>query len=413
MDRLDKEILKKDNTKLPDSFNKRVDEVLENLDKGEIKQSNHKKIFRNIAIAAGIVICVGIGGINAVALEKGMTVKEVINRMLGFNKDEEKYKIEVLNVIENKDVKVTVKEAIYDGYTVKFTYKIESEKEDIKGLKENLEFECRRLDSKSSNGHQENRSQVINNTTIEGVYSWRLKLLEYEKGEELVPLENLDLEFKVWDEKREFKFKMNVKDIKTKNETKTYNVNRKIENGIIENIVVTPMNIRIYGQGNEELINNLPMYILEDNTGIKDVWNVGGGTSNGENSDMQYEYRNNFKDLSKIKLYKMGENIEKKGSIKIDGNGEIKHSKLDEEMDFEILKIEDKDDTSVIYYKAKNPLLIRFEIGDEYGAFDQSLIEENIATATFKKIEKNKKYRLKYHRNIFIEDEVLEFDLSK
>ncbi|WP_297633153.1 DUF4179 domain-containing protein [uncultured Clostridium sp.] len=413
MDKLDKEILKKDNTKLPNSFNKRVDEVLENLEKDEPKQSKYKKIFRNIAIAAGITICVGIGGINAVAVEKGITVKEVINRMLGFNKDEEKYKIEVLNVIENKNVKVTVKEAIYDGYTVKFTYKIESEKEDIKKLKENLEFECRRLDSKSSNGHQENRSQVIDDTTIEGVYSWKLKLLEYENSEELVPLENLDLEFKVWDEKREFKFKMNVKDIKTKNETKTYNVNRKIENGIIENIVVTPMNIRVYGQGDEKLLNNLPMYILEDNTGIKDVWHVGGGTSDGKNADMQYEYKNNFKDLSKIKLYKMGENIERKGTIKIDGSGEVKHSKLDKEEEFEILRIEDKDDISIIYYKAKNPLLISFEIGDEYGAFDQSLIEKNIATATFKKIKRDKKYKLKYYRNTVIENEYLEFKLDK
>lgn len=413
MDKLDKEILKKDNTKLPDSFNKRIDNVLENLDKDEYKQIKHKKIFRNIAIAAGITICVGIGGVNAVAVEKGMTVREVINRMLGFNKDEEKYKIEVLNTVEDKEVKVTVNDAIYDGYTVKLTYKIESEKEDIKALKENLEFECKRADNKSSNGHQENRNQIVNDTTIEGVYSWNLKLLEYENSEELVPLENLNLEFKVWDEKREFKFEINVKDIKTKDETKIYNVNRKIENGIIENIIVTPMNIRLYGQGNKEFFDNLPVYILEDNTGIKDRFKSGGGSSNDKESTMEYEFKNNFKDLSKIKLYKMGENVEEKGTIKIDKNGEVKHSKLDKEMGFEILKIEDKDDTSIIYYKAKNPLLISFEIGDEYGAFDQSLVEENIGTATFKKIERDKKYKLKYHRNTFIEDEYLEFKLDK
>lgn len=413
MDKLDKEILKKDNTKLPDSFNKRIDSVLENLDKDEYKQIKHKKIFRNIAIAAGITICVGIGGVNAVAVEKGMTVREVINRMLGFNKDEEKYKIEVLNTVEDKEVKVTVNDAIYDGYTVKLTYKIESEKEDIKALKENLEFECKRADNKSSNGHQENRNQIVNDTTIEGVYSWNLKLLEYENSEELVPLENLNLEFKVWDEKREFKFEINVKDIKTKDETKIYNVNRKIENGIIENIIVTPMNIRLYGQGNKEFFDNLPVYILEDNTGIKDRFKSGGGSSNDKESTMEYEFKNNFKDLSKIKLYKMGENVEEKGTIKIDKSGEVKHSKLDKEMGFEILKIEDKDDTSIIYYKAKNPLLISFEIGDEYGAFDQSLVEENIGTATFKKIERDKKYKLKYHRNTFIEDEYLEFKLDK
>ena len=377
---------------IPDNINEKIDQTLNKL--GKEKKKN--KVLKRGLIAAAAVLIVCGTGITTIAVEKGVSVKDIIYEILGFSKEYSDYAVELNETKERDGIKITIKNVVTDGYRMSISYEVESDKYDIQEVKEKLYTEVSKVNGKEVFGVGGGIHYKIENDKLIGVYdlilseafSGKVKFDENNviKNEVVGRVDDGEIEFifninKNDNDKNRIKWKFKIP-ITTENMIKNINaypVDIGISGGSIKEIVVTPLKVYVRGLINENLtqdeIARIPTdYIIKDNSGIA-LRPVTSGVSNSKN--LYIEYDNKFKDLSSISIVDWNltdidaEDTVEKTYLEINENG-FKQSGGKE---VKILDVKNKDGKTYIKYKCKYPNIMDFGIDYETLKHFESITE--------------------------------------
>lgn len=393
-DKFDKKLKSKaKNTykEIPDNINEKIDQTLNKL--GKEKKKN-KVLKRGLIAAAAFFIVCGTG-ITTIAIEKGVSVKDIIYEVFGFSKEYSDYAVGLNETKERYGIKITIKNVVTDGYRMSVSYEVESDKYDIHEIKEKLYTEVSKVNGKEVFGVGGGIHYKVEDNKLIGVYDLILSeaflgKVKFDKNiiknEVVGRVDDGEIEFifninKNNNDKKQIKWKFKIP-ITTENMIKNINVypvDIEIPGGSIKEIVVTPLKVYVRGLINENLtqdeIAKISMdYIIKDNSGIA----LRPVTSGGGNSKNLYiEYDNKFKDLSSITIIDWNftdidaEDTVEKTYLEINKNG-FKQSGGKE---VKILDVKNKDGKTYIKYKCKYPDIMYFGIDYETHKHFESITE--------------------------------------
>ncbi|OPX49762.1 DUF4179 domain-containing protein [Clostridium thermobutyricum] len=377
---------------IPDNINEKIDQTLNKL--GKEKKKN--KVLKRGLIAAAVVLIVCGTGITTIAVEKGVSVKDIIYEILGFSKEYSDYAVELNETKERDGIKITIKNVVTDGYRMSISYEVESDKYDIQEVKEKLYTEVNKINGEEVTGVTGGIHYKVEDDKLIGVYDILLSeaFLGEMKFDEnnvienkiLGRLDNGEIEFifnmiKSDRENDRIKWKFKIP-ITTENMMKNINVypvDIGISGGSIKEIVITPLKVYVRGLVNETLtqdeIEKISMdYIIKDDSGI----GLRSVTSSIDinRKNFYIEYDNKFKDLSNItilenKYLENDEDIDEKTYLEINENG-FKQSGGKE---VKILDVKNKDGKTYIKYKCKYPNIMDFGIDYETHKHFESITE--------------------------------------
>lgn len=377
---------------IPDNINEKIDQTLNKL--GKEKKKN--KVLKRGLIAAAAVLIVCGTGITTIAVEKGVSVKDIIYEILGFSKEYSDYAVELNETKERDGIKITIKNVVTDGYRMSISYEVESDKYDIQEVKEKLYTEVSKVNGKEVFGVGGGIHYKVEDNKLIGVYDLVLSeaFLGKVKFDENNVIKN-EVVGRVDDGEIEFIFNINKNDndknrikwkfkipITTENMVKNINaypVDIGISGGSIKEIVITPLKVYVRGLVNENLtqdeIEKISMdYIIKDNSdiGLRSVTS----SIDINRKNFYIEYDNKFKDLSSVTILEnkyLGndEDINEKTYLEINENG-FKQSGGKE---VKILDVKNKDGKTYIKYKCKYPNIMDFGIDYETHKNFESITE--------------------------------------
>ncbi|MCM0649044.1 DUF4179 domain-containing protein [Clostridium swellfunianum] len=392
-----KNIAKNFDTEVPKMISNRVDETLAFLEpKGHklIDTTTKKRI-------AAALICLAVIGFGAPSYAKNIQSLQGVLKYFNIGSGYEKIITDYGISKESNGVKVTIDNAIYDGYELLVSYTIESEKpfkdnillnpkaliseKGVKGIlkgKSNLFFnnwygEFKDKDRKiysgamsfsiSANSVQPNGKPVDNNkiaiSKIPNKYELDLSL------DKLGALEG------------KWNFNLTVESEKAKGNVKEYAINKDLSslfpNTKLESIVITPIRIYLQGTGsNQNLFFN---YIVLDDQG-KPLKGEGGSTIEDKGltryTQSVNNYEKSFKWLTLIPYnYYQGEN-KFEAPLNLEGKTRIP---IGSNKFLTIAKVEEKEGKTYVYYDAEAPVnvfpfYLRDEDGKEYMKHENSII---------------------------------------
>lgn len=369
--------------KVPNNINKKIDQTLSNL--GKEKKKN--KVLKSGLIAAAAFLIVCATGITTMAIEKGVSVKDVIYEVLGFSKEYSDYSVGLNETKEHYGIKITIKNVVTDGYRMSVSYEVESDKYDIHEVKDKLYTDVSKINGKEVFGIGGGIHYKVEDDKLIGVYDLLLSeafigKMKFDENniienEVMGRLDNGEIEFifninKNDNDKNKIKWKFKIP-ITTENmieNINVYPVDIEIPCGKIKEIAVTPLKVYVRGMRNRNLskdqLETMPMdYLIKDNSGVtlRSVTYSGGSNLN----NFYIEYDNKFKDLSSVKILEWdytdveAEDTTEKTFLEITEKG-FKQSGGKE---VEILDVKNKDGKTYIKYKCKNPVLMYFGIDYE------------------------------------------------
>ncbi|WP_317311506.1 DUF4179 domain-containing protein [Clostridium thermobutyricum] len=391
-DKFDKKLKSKaKNTykEIPDNINEKIDQTLNKL--GKEKKKN-KVLKRGLIAAAAFFIVCGTG-ITTIAIEKGVSVKDIIYEVFGFSKEYSDYAVGLNETKERYGIKITIKNVVTDGYRMSVSYEVESDRYDIHEIKDKLYTEVSKVNGKEVFGVGGGMHYKVEDNKLIGVYDLVLSeaflgkvKFDKIKNEVVDRVDDGEIEFifninKNNNDKKQIKWKFKIP-ITTENMMKNINVypvDIEIPGGSIKEIVVTPLKVYIRGVVNENLTQDeiariSTDYIIKDNSGIA-LRSVTSGVSNSKN--LYIEYDNKFKDLSSITIIDWNftdidaEDTVEKTYLEINKNG-FKQSGGKE---VKILDIKNKDGKTYIKYKCKYPDIMYFGIDYETHKHFESITE--------------------------------------
>lgn len=393
-DKFDKKLKSKaKNTykEIPDNINEKIDQTLNKL--GKEKKKN-KVLKRGLIAAAAFFIVCGTG-ITTIAIEKGVSVKDIIYEVFGFSKEYSDYAVGLNETKERYGIKITIKNVVTDGYRMSVSYEVESDKYDIYEIKDKLYTEVSKVNGKEVFGVGGGIHYKVEDDKLIGVYDLVLSeaflgKVKFDKNiiknEVVGRVDDGEIEFifninKNNNDKKRIKWKFKIP-ITTENMMKNINVypvDIEIPGVSIKEIVVTPLKVYIRGLVNENLTQDeiariSTDYIIKDNSGIA-LRSVTSGVSNSKN--LYIEYDNKFKDLSSITIIDWNftdidaEDTVEKTYLEINKNG-FKQSGGKE---VKILDVKNKDGKTYIKYKCKYPDIMYFGIDYETHKHFESITE--------------------------------------
>lgn len=393
-DKFDKKLKSKaKNTykEIPDNINEKIDQTLNKL--GKEKKKN-KVLKRGLIAAAAFFIVCGTG-ITTIAIEKGVSVKDIIYEVFGFSKEYSDYAVGLNETKERYGIKITIKNVVTDGYRMSVSYEVESDRYDIHEIKDKLYTEVSKVNGKEVFGVGGGIHYKVEDNKLIGVYDLVLSeaflgKVKFDKNiiknEVVGRVDDGEIEFifninKNNNDKKQIKWKFKIP-ITTENMMKNINVypvDIEIPGGSIKEIVVTPLKVYIRGVVNENLTQDeiariSTDYIIKDNSGIA-LRSVTSGVSNSKN--LYIEYDNKFKDLSSITIIDWNftdidaEDTVEKTYLEINKNG-FKQSGGKE---VKILDVKNKDGKTYIKYKCKYPDIMYFGIDYETHKHFESITE--------------------------------------
>ncbi len=393
-DKFDKKLKSKaKNTykEIPDNINEKIDQTLNKL--GKEKKKN-KVLKRGLIAAAAFFIVCGTG-ITTIAIEKGVSVKDIIYEVFGFSKEYSDYAVGLNETKERYGIKITIKNVVTDGYRMSVSYEVESDKYDIYEIKDKLYTEVSKVNGKEVFGVGGGIHYKVEDDKLIGVYDLVLSeaflgKVKFDKNiiknEVVGRVDDGEIEFifninKNNNDKKRIKWKFKIP-ITTENMMKNINVypvDIEISGVSIKEIVVTPLKVYIRGVVNENLTQDeiariSTDYIIKDNSGIA-LRSVTSGVSNSKN--LYIEYDNKFKDLSSITIIDWNftdidaEDTVEKTYLEINKNG-FKQSGGKE---VKILDVKNKDGKTYIKYKCKYPDIMYFGIDYETHKHFESITE--------------------------------------
>ncbi|MGV3026407.1 DUF4179 domain-containing protein [Clostridium thermobutyricum] len=377
---------------IPDNINEKIDQTLNKL--GKEKKKN--KVLKRGLIAAAVVLIVCGTGITTIAVEKGVSVKDIIYEILGFSKEYSDYAVELNETKERDGIKITIKNVVTDGYRMSISYEVESDKYDIQEVKEKLYTEVNKINGEEVTGVTGGIHYKVEDDKLIGVYDILLSeaFLGEMKFDEnnvienkiLGRLDNGEIEFIFnmiksdrGNDRIKWRFKIPITTENMMKNINVYPVDIGISGGSIKEIVITPLKVYVRGLVNETLtqdeIEKISMdYIIKDNSGI----GLRSVTSSIDinRKNFYIEYDNKFKDLSNItilenKYLENDEDINEKTYLEINENG-FKQSGGKE---VKILDVKNKDGKTYIKYKCKYPNIMDFEIDYEEHQYFKSITE--------------------------------------
>lgn len=393
-DKFDKKLKSKaKNTykEIPDNINEKIDQTLNKL--GKEKKKN-KVLKRGLIAAAAFFIVCGTG-ITTIAIEKGVSVKDIIYEVFGFSKEYSDYAVGLNETKERYGIKITIKNVVTDGYRMSVSYEVESDRYDIHEIKDKLYTEVSKVNGKEVFGVGGGIHYKVEDNKLIGVYDLVLSeaflgKVKFDKNiiknEVVGRVDDGEIEFifninKNNNDKKQIKWKFKIP-ITTENMMKNINVylvDIEIPGGSIKEIVVTPLKVYIRGVVNENLTQDeiariSTDYIIKDNSSIA-LRSVTSGVSNSKN--LYIEYDNKFKDLSSITIIDWNftdidaEDTVEKTYLEINKNG-FKQSGGKE---VKILDVKNKDGKTYIKYKCKYPDIMYFGIDYETHKHFESITE--------------------------------------
>ncbi|MGL4875497.1 MAG: DUF4179 domain-containing protein [Clostridium sp.] len=244
-----RDILNKNINEIPMEIDKNIEDTLKKISRK--KKGNYKKI---VLIASSISICI-LGFTMKIQANRN-TIKSDIFDEFGVNENYSKYGIEVNKVAEeksnselNNSIGITVESLIYDGYTLTIGYEYTDTGEPLvwHGIIDVKEY---RLNNSSTQGIIENgKVRAVSN--IEIFEEEALKKYVGKKGENF----EITLFTDIGNERYQVKQVIRNDDIKEN--IREEKINLKIDGKRIEKLVVTPMNIYIFGYGDKNEVKDV------------------------------------------------------------------------------------------------------------------------------------------------------------
>lgn len=360
-DDLENRLKKGKTNKIPKELDKKINNLLENIDLEAEKQKrekNKKKGYKKIAMVAGIALAIGMGGTGAIAISNGE--KESLYEKWGFEDSFKKYNTKLNEEVIKNGVGIKITDVVTDGYRAYVSY-------EVSGIDEKFEFDGISLNFKGKINGEKLNDEGLSYENRKGNKLNGIKQIELsgngKRGELGEPIEkgtlNLKVEFGNEDMYKNIKwnFKFDISNEEMKDKIKIYDLNAKFNSRIATKLTITPLNIYLEGIG-----EGYDLY-LKDKKG--NILSPTLGSINEEKKSFLREFENKFKeteDLSIVELEKIHDIREEKEVIlKIEKDG----FKQKGNYGMEIVDVKTKDGQTTIKYKAKDVNMRCFEISAE------------------------------------------------
>ena len=278
------------------------------FEKEKVKRNLRKSLKRNKrwkkkSLVAAALCCAMIGSVGAVGIANPVYAAEIpivgdIFRLLDNGRtgvyDKYKENVNEINVTkESNGVKITIKDAIFDGKTISYTYEIKSDKD--LGEEPCLQRDISTFNIKGYNGGMSGGCDQIKKVN-ENTYVAQDNITINEERKDI----SIELNFKgikiddfnevegKWD------FKINLKAVGSVNQFINKGTEKEGVKVNIDNISMTPMSFIVtYSQAVEKELNNKWSSMCLDIEVKDDLGNIYNGKYNGGHGEDEYNFTSN------------------------------------------------------------------------------------------------------------------------
>ena len=388
---------------MPESLQVKIDDTLANLPTKSRK--NRKKVIIWSAAPAVFALSMATFQLDP-SLARNIGIPNSLIEKLSLGSDFEKVSVNTNEVQESNGVKISITNAIFDGYYLLVSYKAESEKPftQIPRLFPNEtkivadEKEAYISPTNEEGEYLDNHKKIYNGLVVFPMNEGSNPLAEKSNDnsanrlveENQINISNLPEEFGLEmniDElgmgeekgiKGEWKFSLQVKTQKAKNNSSTLDIKKSLPklgpNVMVEKVIVTPIRIYLQGLQNEE--SGILDYLIEDEQGERKNWlssSIGVGENGTERMLSTFENKNPLLNSLKIIPYIYHKEVE----LTADNSTEFQpteETKLPISKDHfvTITHVEVKDGKTYLSYKSDVPVneympfIIKDSNGKEY-----------------------------------------------
>ncbi|SDC40758.1 protein of unknown function [Terribacillus halophilus] len=407
--------LKEYPNQIPERLQTKIDDTLANLPEKTLRRRRNKTVISWVAAAILVIALVSIQLNPSLASSIGVP-NSLINK-LSLGDDFEKVANETNIMQESNGVKVSITNAIFDGYYLLVSYHAESEQpfsvtpslfpEEAKIVYDDFE-------SSISPSNETGEFLDKNKKAYDGMVAFPLNTETFTVSDDDIHIDRdaslvegnqinisdlpkqFELQMKATSLgqeeaaqiKGEWQFAIRVDTKKAANNSKTVEVHKNLpELGTdvkVEKLVITPIRIHLQGVQHEE--SGKIEYLLEDNHGESKHWlsgSVGVGKNGTERMLSDFENNNPLMGSLKITPYKMDMNVKltAENSTVFQPNGETKLP-ISESHDITISKVEVKDGKTYISYQADVPVneYLPFILKDKNGEDHIRILEESVGS---------------------------------
>ncbi|WP_297633126.1 DUF4179 domain-containing protein [uncultured Clostridium sp.] len=385
--------------KIPKDMDKKIDDLLKNIDKKAYQRK--KKGYKKIAMVAGIVLALGMGGTGAIAISNGE--KEPLYEKWGFEDSFKKYNTKLNEEIIKEGVGIKITDVVTDGYRAYISYEVSE-------IDEKFKFDYISLDfnGKINGKRLKDEGLIYQNrkgNKLSGIKQIRLSD-NGNRGELGEPIEKgtLDLKIKFSNENMykniKWDFKFDISNEEMKDKIKIYDFNAEFKSGIATKLIVTPLNIYLEGVG-----EGCNLYLKDEKGNILSPV-VGGNHENKKSFYWEFESKfNKIENLSIVELKEINDMAEEKEVIlKIERDG----FKQIGNYGIEILDISTKEGQTIIKYKGEDINMRCFEISSEehpYFEMKENFIDREIRELVLINgiLEEGKEYKFTHYDRPILE----------